>query len=53
MKYKKLSFNIPAEWDIKKCFIKIEDNKIIIDHPVDHMIFERCESEFMEETKVE
>lgn len=46
-KYKKMIFEIPAEWDINKCFTKIENDKIIIDHPVDLTIFERCTSKLL------
>ena len=45
-------FEIPAEWDINKCFCKIDNGKITIDHPVDHMVFERCVSELLVEDKV-
>ena len=45
-------FEIPAEWDINKCFCKIDNGKIIIDHPVDQMIVERCVSELSAADKV-
>ena len=48
MKYKKILFDIPVGWNINKCFIKIEDGKIIIDHPVDHNVFERCTSPLLD-----
>ena len=48
MEYKKIIFEIPVGWNINNCFIKIEKGKIIIDHPVDHMIFERCTSELLD-----
>lgn len=51
MKYKKMSFSIPAEWDISKCFVKIENGKVVIDHPIDHLIFERCTSTLEEESE--
>ena len=52
MEYKKMIFEIPIGWDINHCFVKIENNKVIIDHPVDHMIFERCISELLETDEV-
>lgn len=45
MRYRKLSFEIPVGWDINHCFVKIKDGKVIMDHPIDHMIYERCTSE--------
>ena len=48
MKYKKLLFDIPVDWDIAKCFVSIKGGKVIIDHPVDHMIFERCTSDLLD-----
>ena len=48
MKYKKMLFDIPVGWDINKCFVKIENGKIIIDHPVDHAVFERCTSDLLD-----
>lgn len=48
MEYKKILFSIPVGWDINKCFVKIEDNKIIMDHAIDHLIFERCTSPLLD-----
>lgn len=48
MEYKKILFNIPVGWDINKCFVKIKDNKIIMDKPVDHCIFNRCTSPLLD-----
>lgn len=52
MEYKKIVFEIPAGWDINDCFCKIDNGKITIDHPVDHMIFEGCVSELLTSDKV-
>ena len=47
--YKKLLFDIPKWWNINDCHVTIKDNKVIIDHPInhsiDHCIFERYTSE--------
>ena len=48
MEYKKMLFDIPVEWDIKKCFVTIKDGNVIIDHPIDHLTFERCTSELLD-----
>ena len=48
MEYKKLLFNIPIGWDINKCFVKIENNRIIMDNPVDIHTFERCISPLLD-----
>ena len=48
MEYKKILFNIPVGWDINKCFVKIEDNKIIMDNPIDINTFDRCVSPLLD-----
>ena len=43
---KKYVFEVPEDWDLKKCFINIdkENGEIRIDKPVDHCIFEVCKT---------
>lgn len=41
---KKYVFEVPEDWDLKNCFIKIDKDEIRIDRPVDHCIFEVCKT---------
>lgn len=34
-------FNIPDNWNLKNCFVKLDNNTIILDKPIDHGIYER------------
>ena len=40
-------FRIPDDYDLKTSFKKFDENKIILDKPVDHGIFERAVSEII------
>ena len=49
LEYVKVCFDAPKGWDLENCFVKVEKGKVIIDHPIDHMVYERCISELKEE----
>ena len=38
-------FRIPDNYDLKKSFKMFDDNKIILDKPIDHGVFERVSSD--------
>ena len=41
-------FNLPDGYDLSKCFVMFDKGKIIVDKPVDHLMFERVTSEIKE-----
>ena len=47
VKYKYMLFKVPTEWRLKDCMMTFSKTKdeVVIDHWIDHCIFERCTSE--------
>lgn len=44
---KKYIFEAPDDWDLKHCFVRIKDNEITIEKPVDHCIYEVCKTDIV------
>ena len=48
MEYKKYLFSAPSDWDIKKCAIKYDNGKMIIERQVSCYISEVCKADLLD-----
>lgn len=44
---KKYFFEVPDDWDLKHCFIKIDKDEIEIHKPIDHCIYDVCKTKIV------